>query len=69
MYNDYTITMDSFGDTCPANWEEIADYLNALIDEIPDDEDKRDKVDALWEVFCSGDLPDAPKPSAEMWEA
>ena len=27
MYNDYHITMDSFGQTCPANWEAIADRL------------------------------------------
>ena len=86
MTNAYIITMDSFGDTCPANWEEIADYLNEIIsgyvaeatntdengveyitrdDELALDE----RVAALWESYCSGDLPDAPKPSAKLWEA
>ena len=30
---DYHITMDSFGQDCPSNLEEIADYLNTVIDE------------------------------------
>lgn len=33
MY-DYTITMDSFGQDCPGNWEEIADALNAILDNL-----------------------------------
>ena len=71
MFNEYHITMDSFGDTCPANWEEIADHLNAIIDATPDITDPdtgdltfegREKIDALWEAYCAGDLPDAPAP-------
>lgn len=65
MYTNYEITMDSFGDTCPTNWEEIAAYLNDLIEEIPDDEDKRDKVDAIWEKYCAGELDGAPAPIIE----
>lgn len=71
MYNDYHITMDSFGPTCPSNWEDIADHLNAIIDDLPDITDPdtgdltpegREKIDALWEAYCAGDLPDAPAP-------
>lgn len=35
--NIYHVTMDSFGSDCPVNWEEIADYLNKLIDDALDD--------------------------------
>jgi len=71
MFNEYHITMDSFGDFCPANWEEIANHLNAIIDAMPDITDPdtgeltaegREKIDALWEAYCAGDLPDAPAP-------
>ena len=54
------ITMDSFGSECPANWEEIADFLNAIIEErgIENDEDA---LDQLWEDYCNGDIPGAPE--------
>lgn len=74
MYTDYHITMDSFGETCPANWEQIAAHLNAIIDDMPDVTDPdtgeltvegREQIDALWERYCSGDLPDAPAPVFE----
>ena len=60
MFNTNYITMDSFGSDCPANWEEIADFLNNLIDErgIYDD---RDELDQLWEDYCNGDIPNAPE--------
>lgn len=54
------ITMESFGSMCPRNWEEIADALNAIIDErgiLHDD----DACDALWEEFCSGNLEGVPE--------
>lgn len=70
MYRDWHINMDSFSGTCPSNWEEIADYLNDIIeareDLFEDGEltlDGRDFIDRLWEQYCSGDLPDAPKPA------
>lgn len=70
MYNDYHITMDSFGADCPANWSEIADHLNGIIDNmegIVDDfneltPDGREQIDRLWEQYCAGELLDAPKP-------
>ena len=70
MFYDYHISMDSFGDTCPINWEEIANYLNSIIDSMNDINDVngeltidgREKVDALWESYCAGDMPDAPAP-------
>lgn len=83
MYMDWHINMDSFGDTCPSNWEEIADYLNAIIEAKEDlfedgelTRDGRDFIEQLWEQYCSGDLPDAPKPvgingedEEELWYA
>lgn len=80
--DDYRITMDSFGSICPANWEEIADYLNDKIDEIISgmvEEDEygleccntdylRAKIDALWTACLSGELADAPVASDEPWE-
>jgi uncharacterized protein (DUF2236 family) len=74
MFNEYHITMDSFGSDCPANWEEIADYLNAIIDNLPDitdpdtgnlTPDGREQIDTLWEQYCAGELPDAPAPIME----
>ena len=70
------ITMDSFGQTCPDNWEEIASHLNSIIsnwvDELTTSDeygfnalDKsvlRERVDKLWESYCAGELPDAPTP-------
>ena len=55
------INVDSFGSDCPVNWEEIAAYLNAIIMEkgIADD---YDETQTLWEQYCNGDLPEAPKP-------
>ena len=74
-YN-YEITMDSFGDTCPTNWEEIAAYLNSIIEDWVDElttidadycedvdmDELRRRVDDLWEKYCAGDLEDAPAP-------
>ena len=64
------ITMDSFGQDCPSNWEEIAEYLNSIIDNMDDIVDEygeitlsgRDKIDALWEQYCAGELGEAPAP-------
>lgn len=75
MY-DPEITMDSFGSECPNNWEEIAEYLNGIIDtyldelttidedgiEDCDDEELRSRVEALWERYCAGELEGAPAP-------
>lgn len=71
MFNDFHITIDSFGQECPKNWEEIADYMNQQIDELDDFEDKRDLRDAIdeiwenyWSAYHSGTLPnDAPIPT------
>lgn len=79
MYNNYEITMDSFGDTCPTNWEEIAAHLNNRIEtyiselttvdedgvEDIDEDELRRRVEKLWESYCSGDLDDAPAPVFE----
>jgi hypothetical protein len=61
---EYYITEDSFGEYCPANWQEIADYMNDIIDERGIAEDF-DAVCVLWEAYCSGDIPGVP---AAEWE-
>lgn len=53
--------MDSFGDTCPGNWEEIAAWLNNTLELYcpnfdPDNWEDRDFANKLWEDFASGDL-------------
>ena len=54
------ITMDSFGSDLPENWEEIADFLNNLIEERGIENDQ-DELDQLWEDYCNGDIPGAPE--------
>lgn len=53
------ITVDSFGSNLPRNWEEIADFLNNLIEEKGDD--SKLAVEELWEDYCSGRIEDAPE--------
>lgn len=73
MFSEYHITMDSFGSECPKNWEEIADFLNEIIDNMDGiiDEcgeltrDGREQIDALWERYCSGEIENAPAPIME----
>lgn len=75
MFMDYHITMESFGQDCPRNWDEIADYLNSQIDSLSDitdefDEltpDGREQIDAIWNRYWndyhSGTMPEgAPVP-------
>lgn len=54
------ITMDSFGSDCPANWEEIADFLNAII-MARGIEDNHDAINELWEEYCNGDVEGVPE--------
>ena len=61
---DRHITMDSFGSDCPNNWEEIADFLNNIIDEHEPEEDETDENEwhiRLWERYCNGEILDAPE--------
>lgn len=53
------ITAESFGADLPTNWEEIADYLNAIIEE-RGIEDDLNEVNELWEAYWQGEFPDAP---------
>lgn len=75
----FFISMDSFGDTCPANWEEIASALNALIKEHYDQLETLDDIgypldvkiwmrewtDELWENYCSDGIAGVPAPIFE----
>lgn len=71
MMTEY-YTMESFGADCPKNWEEIAAYLNNMLDERVaedmDDRDIREIADQLWEDYWNGNLADAPAASEELWE-
>ena len=62
MNTEYRITAESFGDTIPQNWEEIAAYLNARIDEMDLDSlperERHDAVNDLWDEFWRGDVHD-----------
>lgn len=46
----YYITADSFGADIPENWQEIAEELNAIIDERGIEED-HNAVNELWEEY------------------
>lgn len=58
-----SITVDSFGAEVPKNWEEIASFLNAAIEErgLTDSDD----INELWEQYWNGIVPDAPEPVIE----
>lgn len=54
-------TMDSFGADCPDNWEAVADFLEAALDQYgydyrDDFEDVRDTANMLWDAFCNEHL-------------
>ena len=63
MNTDRHVTMDSFGDNCPKNWEEIASYLNEKIDNILDkygedadyNPDCTEEIIKVWEDYCNGE--------------
>lgn len=55
----YYVTADSFGAELPANWEEIAAFLNRVADERGIAED-HDACNELWEEYWTGSIPGAP---------
>lgn len=55
MMNENWITAESFGSDCPENWEEIAAYLNAMIEEQGIEND-HDAVNELWEKYWEGEI-------------
>ena len=54
------ITIESFGNTCPTNWEECASFLNNYMEDM--DKDERDQA---WEDFCAQRIPGQPIPNVE----
>lgn len=54
------ITVESFGSEIPANWEQIATYLNEIIDRRGIAEDHA-AVNELWESYWNGEIPGAPE--------
>ena len=50
--------VDSFGNRCPENWEEIVDFLNSKLED-------GDDMEQIWEDYCSGRYPDAPEAQME----
>lgn len=61
------ITADSFGADIPANWEEIAEFLNDIIRERSIEND-HNAVNELWESYWNGNFPDAPE-ARTIWYA
>lgn len=66
MKDKYYFTGESFGADCPENWQEIIDYLNRKIDELPDsifenEQDASDATEKIWDEYCSGHFADAPE--------
>ena len=64
--------MESFGQECPRNWEEIAAYLNGIAESRGITEDSEDQEalcdiwEEYWSAYHSGELPeDAPKAITE----
>ena len=53
-----SITVDSFGAEVPKNWEEIASFLNDIIEERGLTENS--EINELWEQYWNGDVPGAP---------
>lgn len=67
--NKYLVNEDSFGDNCPKNWEEIANFLNPIIrDEIEalgDDAEYYEQYEVsckIWDRFCEGEIEGCPDP-------
>lgn len=66
--------MESFGADCPANWEEIAAWLNGFlamnVEATDDDGDIREIAESIWAAYLGGEYAkyDAPAPSDEPWE-
>lgn len=52
------LTVDSFGAEVPKNWEEIACFLNDIIEERGLTENS--EINELWEQYWNGDVPGAP---------
>jgi len=66
MKEKIMITEESFGSNCPQNWEEIADFLNEIIEEKIEidhlnDRDALDFSEELWEQYCMGKIENAPE--------
>lgn len=58
---------ESFGDTIPNNWEEIADFLNGIARERGID-DSTAEMNDLWEQYWNGEIPGAPEAEEEEEE-
>ena len=58
------VTMESFGNELPGNWEEIAESLNSHIYAacvLHPGADPRDVAKSIWTAYRSGDLPSIPE--------
>lgn len=57
------ITINSFGDELPENWEAIAESLNSHIYAacvLHPDADPHEVAEAIWWAYCNGDIPSVP---------
>ena len=57
----HLITAESFGADIPANWEEIAQYLNDIIITSSILFDDEDTAQLVWENYWNGCYQNAPK--------
>lgn len=58
-------TAESFGTDCPANWEEICNFLNNLAADRGITDDHNAEND-LWEEYWNGGIPGAPESQEEQ---
>lgn len=77
---DKRFNMESFGNDCPVNYDEICQYLNDIVDKWVDDNVDMssewwshenevafsEAMDTIWEKYWRGEYPDAPAPSEEL---
>lgn len=84
MARNYHINMDSFGSNCPANWHEIAAFLNTKIDKVLESlgsyayrfgdadaglsPDGQEAVNQVWEDYCNGDYASDPDFPGEQFD-
>jgi len=74
MLDKFMITEDSFGPVLPSNWQEIAEYLNSLLEDawdkagidsrFPSCDDLRDfreTTEEIWAQYWNGMFSDAPE--------
>lgn len=50
------INAESFGADCPENWEEYAEEINAVINEMYGEDADDETVNEIWDAYWRGDV-------------